>query len=516
VSPALPLGLALPLGTTDSEAKQMAVLRGTPHAPEFPAGLDWLNTDGPLRIDELRCKVVLLDFWAACCINCLHVIPDLKRLERKYPGELVVIGVHSAKFPAERETDTIRTAILRYEIEHPVVNDRDMRLWELYAVRAWPTLVLIDPAGGVVSQKSGEGAFEVFDGAIAELIAEFDARGELDRRPLEFAGERERLPASALYFPGKVLADAASGRLFIADSNHNRILIVSLAEGALIETIGSGDAGLVDGDFSRAAFDRPQGLALNGQSLYVADTGNHAIRRLDLARKRVETIAGTGGQATICSRSGPGPATSLNSPWALVVHDGALYIAMAGSHQIWRMDLATQYVQPHAGSGSEGRIDGPLPSAALAQPSGLATDGEKLYIADSEVSAVRAADIHPDGRVETIVGGDLFEFGDRDGTGLDVRLQHPLGIACDSGDLYVADTYNNKIKRVHIQEGRAETFLGTGEAGLADGDHPTFHGPAGLSVAKGMLYIADTNNHAIRVADLHTGRVGTFRIRMPA
>jgi thiol-disulfide isomerase/thioredoxin/sugar lactone lactonase YvrE len=510
------LRFALRLGTTDSEAKQMAVLRGTPHAPEFPAGLDWLNTDGPLRLDDLRGKVVLLDFWASCCINCLHVIPDLKRLERKYSDELVVIGVHSAKFSAERETDTVRTAILRYEIEHPVVNDSDMRLWELYEVRAWPTLVLIDPAGRVVSQKSGEGAFEVFDGAIAELIAEFDERGEMDRRPLEFARERERLPASALSFPGKVLADAASDRLFIADSNHNRILIVSLGEGALIETIGSGDAGLADGDFSRAAFDHPQGLALNGESLYVADTGNHAIRRLDLARKRVETIAGTGGQATICSRSGPGPATSLNSPWALVAHDGALYVAMAGSHQIWRMDLATQYVQPHAGSGREGRVDGPLLSAALAQPSGLTTDGERLYIADSEVSAVRAADIHPDGRVETIVGGDLFEFGDRDGTGLDVRLQHPLGIACDGRDLYVADTYNNKIKRVHIQDGSAETFLGTGEADLTDGDRPEFHGPAGISVANGMLYIADTNNHAIRAADLRTGRVETFRIRMPA
>jgi len=494
----------------------MAVLRGTPHAPEFPAGLDWLNTDAPLRLDELRGKVVLLDFWASCCINCLHVISDLKRLKQKYPGELVVIGVHSAKFLAERETDTIRTAILRYEIEHPVVNDSGMRLWELYGVRAWPTLVLIDPAGRVVSQKSGEGAFETFDGAISELIAEFDERGELDRRPLKFARERNHLPPSVLSFPGKVLADAASGRLFIADSNHNRILIGSLAEGDLIDTIGSGDAGLADGDFSRAAFDHPQGLALHGESLYAADTGNHAIRRLDLARKRVETIAGTGGQATICSRGGPGPATSLNSPWALVVYDGALYIAMAGSHQIWRMDLATQFVRPHAGSGREGRVDGPLLSAALAQPSGLTTDGEKLYIADSEVNAVRAADIHPDGRVETIVGGDLFDFGDRDGTGLDVRLQHPLGIACDNGDLYVADTYNNKIKRVHLQEGSAETFLGTGEAGIADGDRPEFYGPAGLSVAKATLYIADTNNHAIRAADLDTGRVETLRIRMRA
>ena len=477
-------------------------------------GLDWINTDGPLRLDELRGKVVLLDFWASSCINCMHVIPDLKRLERTYPDALVVIGVHSGKFFAERETDNVRTAVLRYEIEHPVVNDSAMQVWQLYGIRAWPTLVLIDPAGRVVSQKSGEGVFETFDGAIAELIAGFDAEGKLDRRPLDLSPERRPLAPSVLAFPGKVLADTSCGRLFISDTNHNRILVVSLANSTLIDIIGSGTAGLTDGDFSASAFNHPQGLALEEDVLYIADTENHAIRRADLVRRRIETIAGTGGQATISSRSGPGPATSLNSPWDLVVCEGLLYIAMAGSHQIWRMDIATQYVEPHAGSGREGRIDGPLLSAALAQPSGLTTDGDKLYFADSEVGAVRSADMHSGGRVETIVGGDLFEFGDRDATGFEARLQRPLGIACNQGYLYVADSYNNKIKRVGLRDRLAVTFLGTGEAGLTDGDLPGFYQPAGLTLANGTLYIADTNNHAIRVADLHTGRVDTLRIRM--
>ncbi|NIR03216.1 MAG: hypothetical protein GTN78_23950, partial [Gemmatimonadales bacterium] len=356
---------------------------------------------------------------------------------------------------------------------------------------------------------------ETFDGAIAELVAGFQATGGLHRGPLRLRRERGPLSGSILAFPGKVIADPSSKQLFISDTNHHRLLVVSLTDGTLLETIGSGEAGLTDGGFRESTFNHAQGLALGEGVLYVADTENHAIRGVDLARKRIETLAGTGGQATSFSRRGPGPATSLNSPWDLVVHEGGLYVAMAGSHQIWRIDLATQYVEPYAGSGREGRIDGPLLSAALAQPSGLTTDGEKLYFADSEANAIRSADLQPRGLVETIVGGDLFKFGDRDGRGPDVRLQHPLGLAHYEGNLYVADTYNNKIKRIRPGERLSETSLGTGQAGFADGDHPTFYEPGGLAAADGKLYIADTNNHAIRIADLETGRVDMLRISAP-
>jgi thiol-disulfide isomerase/thioredoxin len=486
---------------------------GITRAPDFPAQLEWLNAEQPLRLADLRGKVVLLDFWTYCCINCMHVIPDLKRLEAKYPDTLVVIGIHSGKFSAERETSNIRAAILRYGIEHPVVNDRDTQVWQLYGVRAWPTLVLLDPEGRIVFRKSGEGAFEAFDGAIAELVEQYETRGLLDHRPLDF-GPLTEDGDSILSFPGKVLADTHSRRLFVSDTNHNRIVIAALDDGLVLDIIGAGMSGLTDGAFEEATFDHPQGLALEGDALYLADTENHALRRADLVQRRVATIAGTGGQTTTFNRSGPGPATSLNSPWDLVVHDNVLYIAMAGSHQLWRMDLKTGYIQPHAGSGREGRIDGPLAVAALAQPSGLATDGIRLYFADSEVSAIRSADLRPDGRVETIVGGDLFEFGDQDGQGLDVRLQHPLGISYRSGVLYVADTYNNKIKRVRLRDRTCETLFGTGEPGRADGEHATFFEAGGLSLGGEMLYIADTNNHAIRVADLSTGGVETLDLRL--
>jgi thiol-disulfide isomerase/thioredoxin len=481
-------------------------------APEFPEGMQWLNTDAPLRLKDLRGKVVLLDFWTYCCINCMHILPDLKRLERQYRDELVVIGVHSAKFTAERDTDNIRQAILRYEIEHPVINDKDMVIWRRYNVRSWPTLYLIDPLGKIVGWRSGEGVYEPFSQLIGELIRKFDKEGGIRRGPVAFRLERDGAPESVLSFPGKLLADGESRRLFIADSNHNRIIVASL-DGKIREVIGAGEAGLDDGSFGTARFDHPQGMAVDGQVLYVADTENHAIRRVDIERRTVTTIAGTGEQARRSNVSGGGTNVALSSPWDLVLHNGQLYVAMAGPHQLWKMDLNSGEVGPYAGSGREARVDGPLRQAALAQPSGITTDGVKLYFADSEVSSIRSADLAPNGRVETIVGLDLFVFGDRDGTGTQVRLQHPLGIAYHDGVLYVADTYNNKIKRVFPDTKRAVTFLGTGEEGLRNGDSPLFDEPGGVSVADGKLYIADTNNHVIRVADLKTRNVSTLQLQ---
>lgn len=496
------------------EKSQMSEYEGKVNAPEFPEGMEWLNTDRPLAIRQLRGKVVLLDFWTFCCINCMHVIPELKRLERKYPNELVVIGVHSAKFTAERGTDNIRQAILRYEIEHPVVNDHEMRVWSEYTVNSWPTLMLIDPAGKIVGRLSGEGVYDRLDRAITKVIETFDARKMIDRRPLNLKLERQRTPTSVLAFPGKVLADEKSKRLFIADSNHNRIVVVSLEDSSVKEVIGSGEIGLTDGGFEAAAFNHPQGMALDGNMLYVADTENHVIRSADLEKRTVTTIAGTGEQSRQhVTFGGQGKQIALNSPWDLTLQNGILYIAMAGPHQLWQMNPKTGGIAPYAGTGREARVDGPLAEAALAQPSGITSDGEKLYFADSEVSSIRSADLNPSGRVETIVGEDLFEFGDRDGKGSQVRLQHPLGVVHHDGRLFVADTYNNKIKVVRPKERTSETLLGTGENGMRDGERPTFNEPGGVSVAFDKLYIADTNNHLIRVADLKTRRVETLQIK---
>ncbi|PYS79365.1 MAG: hypothetical protein DMF70_13155 [Acidobacteria bacterium] len=486
--------------------------RARVRAPELSGGRGWLNTDKPLSLSALKGKVVLLDFWTYGCINCMHIIPDLKKLEKKYPNELVVIGVHSAKFENEKDTENIRRIVLRYEIEHPIVNDADFAIWKAYAVDAWPTRYLIDPAGYIIGRLSGEGGYPALDKAIADTVAEFRKRGELNEAPLKLVLERAKVGDLPLAFPGKVLADAKSERLFISDSDHNRLVIAKL-DGTLLETIGTGAHGADDGSFERATFFRPQGMVLDGETLYVADTENHLIRPIDLKAKTVKTIAGTGQQSHEYGESGAARSVALNSPWDLQLVGRTLYIAMAGPHQIWQLELDKQQVSTFAGSGREARLDGALDDSAFAQPSALATDGQTLYVSDAEANIIRAIDLRPNGRVRTLVGGNLFDFGDEDGTGDAVRLQHPLGLARWNGSLLIADTYNHRIKLLDPGARSVKHFVGSGKPGQADGAKSSFYEPGGLSVASDRLYVADTNNHAIRVVDLKTKETKTLPIK---
>ncbi|HZH91456.1 MAG TPA: thioredoxin-like domain-containing protein [Pyrinomonadaceae bacterium] len=573
---ALSFALVRPGEVAGQKGSEMSIPdRGRVRAPELGNNRGWFNTAQPLSLAALRGKVVLLDFWTYGCINCIHIIPDLKRLEAKYPNNLVVIGVHSAKFENEKGNDNIRQSILRYEIDHPVVNDADFSVWQSYAVRAWPTQVLIDPAGYVVGKVEGEGHYEAIDRGIADTLAAARKRGALNEQPLKLALERAKIGAMPLAFPGKILADEKSDRLYIADSNHNRIVVAKL-DGAFLDTIGTGERGAADGAFERATFQRPQGLALDKDALYVADTGNHLIRRVDLKTRTVSTVAGTGAQGRgFDAEAGRVPARQigLNSPWDLQLVGGTLYIAMAGPHQIWRLNLERGQISVFAGSGREARFDGSLAASAFAQPSGLTTDGRTLYVADSESNIIRSIDLFsspaqpsatpddsevvarpeddgtaptppappaddatppidendpnavsappapavhlpsPARQVTTLAGGDLFVFGDVDGIGDAARLQHPLGVFYADGALYVADTYNHKIKRLDLETRVLKTLAGTGKPGHTDGARAAFYEPGGLSLANNKLYVADTNNHAVRVVDLASGETSTLALR---
>jgi DNA-binding beta-propeller fold protein YncE len=438
----------------------------------------------------------------------------VRRLGRKWERELVVIGVHSPKFIGERDTESVRQAILRLGVGHPVVNDRDFRVWQAYAARAWPTLLFIDPRGKVIGKHEGEFPLEAFDRVIGEMVAEFDGAGLLDRRPLSLGSEGVD-EAAPLRFPGKVVADEATDRLFISDTGHHRIVVADLG-GAVQQVIGSGAEGRDDGPVEVATFSHPQGLALSGTTLYVADTENHMLRAVDLAAGAVTTLAGTGEQLMGPRVGGPARGTALASPWDLAVLDGTLYAAMAGTHQLWAMRLDSGFIVPHTGNGREDLVDGPLDAASMNQPSGLVSDGTRLWVADSEASAIRVVEPGAGGHIRTVIGEGLFEFGDRDGRGpSEVRLQHPVGIAWHAGTVYIADTYNHKIKRLDPATAECRTWLGSGEPGVDDGEAETasFSEPSGLAVADGRLYVADTNNHAVRVVELETGLVSTLLLR---
>ena len=509
-------------------------------APSLDGATGWLNVASPISMAQLRGKVVILDFWTYGCINCLHILRDLKTLETRFPDELVVIGVHSPKFTNEKDHDHLKRILVRYEIEHPVANDADHQIWRRYGVQAWPTRVIIDPAGNLVGTAMGEGNLEGFISAVRTVVRVFNEQGAIDRAPVKLDLERRRQADRPLLYPGKILADQAGGRLFIADSNHNRIVVASL-EGRLIETIGSGFQGDNDGIFSQARFYRPQGLALDpstppsrpadsaslragpstslragGGTLYVADTENHQIRVVDFQARAVHTVAGTGKQGAWSGAGGDALTIDLNSPWDLALKPGILVVAMAGPHQIWVVDLLHGQAYPYAGTGEEARTDGPVNTATFAQPSGLAIDPSTslLYVADAEANVIRAVSLPPANSVSTIAGGDLFKFGDADGSGDAVRLQHPLGVAVHGGRVFIADTYNHKIKMLDPVSRTVTTFAGTGKPGHADGPvaRAQFFEPGGLSVAGKTLYVADTNNHAVRTIDLDTREVGTLII----
>lgn len=487
-----------------------------PKAPSIDGGVEWLNTSGEITLKDLRGKVVLIDFWTYCCINCMHVLPDLAYLEKKYPNELVVIGCHSAKFDNEKETDNIRRAIQRYEIKHPVINDANMTVWRKFGVRAWPSMVLIDPEGNYCGHLSGEGNRELLDKVLEKVIAYHRAKGTLDETPVHFELESAKLKQTPLKFPGKLLADAPQQRLFISDSNHNRIVIASL-DGKLIDVIGSGQIGNKDGDYKTASFDHPQGMALVGNTLYVADTENHSIRTVDLDKKQVSTLAGTGEQARFRSAGGKLKEAALNSPWALAAIDDVLYICMAGPHQIWSHKLGSDEIGVYAGSGREDITNGPLETSAFAQTSGIAVDGDVFYVVDSEGSAVRKVDTK-NKTVSTVAGTSdlergrsLFEFGDKDGIGEKARLQHPLGVLYDHGRLFVADTYNHKLKTIDLKTNEVKTFLGTGKDG--NSLNPVeFSEPSGLAKVGNRLFVADTNNQRICVVNLDDHKVSEFKI----
>ncbi len=434
----------------------------------------------------------------------MHILPVVHRLEEKYANDLTVVGVHAGKFIAERVTENIRTATRRLGVAHPVVNDRHFRTWRSYGVQAWPTVVLVSPDGQYIGQHSGEFTFEQFDQIIGGLAQAYRQEGLLIDGPLHFLVDPDPTPSSLLRFPGKVLADAVGGRLFISDTANNRVLVAAVSEpggvATIVSVIGDGVSGFQDGALAEAQLNHPEGLALQEDTLYVADKENHSIRAANLAQGTLETIAGTG-QIGYSREGGMGRDVALNSPWDLLESDNYLYIAMAGRHQIWRMVLSTGRVDPFVGSGRENIDDNLNRSATLAQPSGLTTDEQRLFFADSELSAVRAADFSPDGYTQTLVGSGLFDFGDKEGKTLEAKLQHCLGVAYYEGGILIADTYNNKIKRLDLSAKEIITLLGSGKP-------DQLYEPGGLSIWDGQdsarLYIADTNNHRVLVSVINS------------
>ncbi|MDN7023857.1 redoxin domain-containing protein [Methanoculleus sp. FWC-SCC1] len=481
-------------------------------APEFAGDLEWLNTDRPLHLRDLQGKIVLLGFWTFSCVSCIQMMPDLHRLVEHYP-ELVVIGVHSTRYESEKVTANIGEAILHAHFEHPVVVDRNLTLWRQFGISSWPTFILIDPEGNVVGKMVGEGVYERLGPMVEKVSRESAQRGILNTERMKFGLIKDVAAGGTLYYPGKIAADLGGGRLFIADSNHHRILAVR-PDGRILAAAGSGRPGRQDGSFTDAAMYMPQGLVYDAgeDALYVADAGNHLIRKVSLQEETVETVAGTGLQAAERSDGGWGTDAALNSPWDLTLLGEYLYIAMAGADQIWRMHLATREIRPYAGTGVEALRDGPLVDAAFAMPTGITTDGVgTLYVADSNASAVRHI---CRGMVTTLIGHALSDFGDFDTVAPMARINHPVGISYTDGIVYIADTKNHKVKWLNTRTSWVLSMAGSGTQGYRDGlaGDVRLNEPGDLVFLQGLWYIVDTGNHAVRVYDPDQRVVSTLSI----
>jgi thiol-disulfide isomerase/thioredoxin len=485
-------------------------------AQNFPDGYDWINVKEPLSLEKLKGQIIVLDFWTYCCINCMHMLPALAILEKKYEGKSVVfIGVHSAKFFNEQDKKNIESAVARYEISHPVVVDKNMSIWRKYDVSGWPTIIIIDPNGTIVYKQSGEGQKESIEDTVDVLLEKHSKARTLAKEPFKIEHKISQ-NKTILSFPGKI--SISKNKIALSDSNHNRIIVTDLS-GKIEHVIGNGRIGLSDGGFETATFFRPQGVVWKDGSIIVADTENHAIRKIDLVNQKVTTLVGTGHQSPWISRGGKGKEIAITSPWDVAQKDNLIFIAMAGNHQIWTYDMESDIAKPFAGNGSENIIDGEKQQAQLAQPSGLFISGNKLYFADSEVSAIREIDLETN-QVKTIVGHGLFVFGHKDGNVDEALFQHPLGVYASDNKIYVADTYNSAIREIDLETNQVKTIVGKTEMNvICELDYPTcdsldLYEPSDVELFQNKIYITDTNNHLIRVYDINSNVLQTLEIKI--
>ena len=469
-------------------------------APRFPDFLEWFNTEQPVNLDEQQGRVVLLDFTTYCSLQCIATLDDLEYLENKYHDNILIIGIHSPRFPGERTAGHVRKVIARYEINHPIINDHDQRLRKLYGIKQQQTLVVIDTNGNITGATSGRNKRHKLDKAVGILLNKTSKPATTPCAVNSTPKNRE--PSRVLAFPGKILV--MDKRIFIADSGHNRVLVTT-TRGHVLHQFGSASPGFIDGKGTTAAFDNPQGMLLSDGCLYVADSGNHAIRRINLHSEEVVTIAGTGkpGDPPQSSYFKNPREVNINTPSGLALKDNIIYIAMSGTHQVWALSLVTNSMEVIAGSGNKSLADGVAHLASFAQPSALSIMGNTLYVADAEASAIRAIDLATR-NVITLAGSGPHGYGYHDGFVPVARFQFPLDLNADqhSGALWIADTYNNKIRKIELSNNLVSSV---------PVDSP-LNQPGGLAFSGNSLYIANTNLHEIIRINLQNGSAETLDV----
>ena len=459
------------------------------HAPDFPYDFQWINTSHPLSLyDDLQGYVILVHFWTSSNVNCHHVFSTVSYLEQRFVDRsFIVVGVHTGKFSAERDPDHVSQAARRFGLRHPIVVDEAGEIWKSFEARAWPYVCLIDATGHLRFQGSGEPDLERTASAIEFLLDEAAAEGDEPYTQIRLEENDVPTPLQGLRFPAGVAFDTERGRLWIVDSARHRVVAIDPETGEVQAVIGSGAPGASDGEFETASFFQPQSLLVSGDAVFVADAGNHLIRRIDLNEGRVDSVLGTNRSVVDRDGGGSGPSQPINSPWGMARIGDELFVAMAGQNQIWRVELDTMTAAPFAGNDTKGVFDGPVYDASLAQPAGLAVSAGKLWFVDSDSSSLRSVDFST-GEVSSPIPGGVYAWGATDGE--TPKMQFPRDLAFHNDDLLIADTFNDKVRR--WRDGQLDTLT------------IDLSRPEGLAVEGDTLYIADTGNHRIVKVDLTT------------
>lgn len=468
----------------------------------------FINLEKPISKADLKDRVILLNFFTYDCTACIRVLPQIKELEKNLGNKLTVISIHSGKFDNQKDRNSIVKAVLRHDITHTVIDDSDLKIWNSFDVKSWPTLILIDPRGNIKKTYIGEKEAENLSDDVKKLVGKF--RYGLNRNALPILLEKNKIAKRVLNFPTKIeyaknftFKAHNAPAFFIANSGQNNILVASLT-GEIIMQIGAKQGGFRDGNFEEAAFNMPEGMLYDSGKLYVADSGNHAIRVVDFKNQTVKTIAGTGHKGNaILGENLDATDVELASPTDIEFYPSAQKIAIAnsGTNQILQLDVAQHKISTLAGNGDEGIDDGKYPQNSLAQTADMAVFGGKLYFVDSESSSLRV--LEKDGAIKTLIGKGLFDFGFKNGKKNDALMQHPLGLTVDDTGIYIVDSFNHAIRKYDVSSGELTTVLG-GKKGDAIGGNTKFDEPEGIISVLDRFYIVDSNNN--RVVALNRGK----------
>ena len=475
----------------------------------------WLNVSRPPEISDLKGRIILLDFWSYACVNCTQTLQEIKKLEQQFGSKITVIGVHSGKFENEKNFAEIKKAVIRNDITYPVINDAKSRIWDSFKITAWPTLVLIDPHGNIEKTYVGETGVIAVKSGIKQLISKY--KYELNRDSLPITLEKNSIDGNVLSFPTKIEYAADFNyksrhlpALIIANTGKNNIVVTSLS-GDVILKIGDGNSGLQDGSFEVSSFNAPQGLLYRAGKLYVADTGNHALREIDFKSGKVRTLIGSSQRGEIIPDKQIFEAKSfdLASPTDIEFfpNNENIVIANSGTHQILTYNLAKDTISVVAGRGVEGITDGKYPDNVLSQTSDMSVYNRKLYFLDSGSSSLRV--LEENGEVKTLIGKDLLKFGNKNGGKNEALMQHPLGLMADDTGIYISDSFNHAIKKYDFSSNQIFNLAGGRRSGdnLGSGSNAEFDQPEGITSVLNNLYIADANNN--RVVILNRGSLSS-------